>query len=70
VLHAGRSAESDRVAEAFVKTFERDYVLLNAGSDATTAMTKLDRWFEDRLQPCAMTIACAWRNISWSAGSP
>jgi len=42
-----RSPESNGIAEAFVKTFKRDYVRLNARPDATAVMAELDRWFED-----------------------
>jgi putative transposase len=42
-----RSPESNGIAEAFVKTFKRDYVRLNARPDAASVMAKLDSWFED-----------------------
>jgi putative transposase len=42
-----RSPESNGIAEAFVKTFKRDYVRLNARPDAAAVMAELDRWFED-----------------------
>ncbi|MGH2803321.1 MAG: IS3 family transposase [Thermoleophilaceae bacterium] len=42
-----RSPESNGIAEAFVKTFKRDYVRLNARPDAAAVMAALDRWFED-----------------------
>jgi transposase InsO family protein len=42
-----RSPESNGIAEAFVKTFKRDYVLLHPRPDAATVMAELDRWFED-----------------------
>ena len=42
-----RSPESNGIAEAFVKTFKRDYVLLHPRSDAATVMAALDSWFED-----------------------
>ena len=42
-----RSPESNGIAEAFVKTFKRDYVRLNPRPDAAAVMAALDRWFED-----------------------
>jgi putative transposase len=42
-----RSPQSNGIAEAFVKTFKRDYVRLSARPDATALLTELDRWFED-----------------------
>lgn len=42
-----RSPESNGMAEAFVKTFKRDYVYLNDCPDATTVMMQLADWFED-----------------------
>jgi putative transposase len=42
-----RSPKSNGIAEAFVKTFKRDYVRLSAGPDATAVLADLDRWFED-----------------------
>jgi transposase InsO family protein len=42
-----RSPESNGIAEAFVKTFKRDYVLLHPRPDAATVMAALDAWFED-----------------------
>ena len=42
-----RSPESNGIAEAFVKTFKRDYVRLNPRPDAAAVMAELDRWFED-----------------------
>jgi putative transposase len=42
-----RSPQSNGIAEAFVKTFKRDYVRLSAKPDATALLAELDRWFED-----------------------
>jgi putative transposase len=42
-----RSPESNGIAEAFVKTFKRDYVRLNLRPDAPAVMAELDRWFGD-----------------------
>jgi putative transposase len=42
-----RSPESNGIAEAFVKTFKRDYVRLSARPDATAVLAALDSWFED-----------------------
>lgn len=42
-----RSPESNGMAEAFVKTFKRDYVRVNPLPDAQTVLRQLDRWFED-----------------------
>jgi len=35
------------MAEAFVKTFKRDYVYLAKLSDAQSALAQLPAWFED-----------------------
>lgn len=42
-----RSPESNGLAEAFVKTFKRDYVRVNPLPDAKTVLRLLDGWFED-----------------------
>lgn len=42
-----RSPQSNGMAEAFVKTFKRDYVYLNDLPDAATVMAKLPEWIED-----------------------
>jgi putative transposase len=42
-----RSPESNGIAEAFVKTFKRDYVRLNPRPDAAAVLAALDAWFED-----------------------
>ena len=42
-----RSPESNGLAEAFVKTFKRDYVRINPLPDAQTVLRQLDGWFED-----------------------
>ena len=42
-----QSPESNGLAEAFVKTFKRDYVRVNPLPDAQTVLRQLDRWFED-----------------------
>jgi transposase InsO family protein len=42
-----RSPQSNGIAEAFVKTFKRDYARLSARPDATAVLADLDRWFED-----------------------
>jgi transposase InsO family protein len=42
-----QSPESNGLAEAFVKTFKRDYVRVNPLPDATTVLRLLDGWFED-----------------------
>jgi len=42
-----RSPESNGMAEAFVKTFKRDYVARNICSDAPTVLKHLSEWFED-----------------------
>ena len=39
------SPESNGMAEAFVRTFKRDYVRTNALPDAETVMSKLPGWF-------------------------
>ncbi|TXH80083.1 MAG: hypothetical protein E6Q77_11285 [Rhizobium sp.] len=40
------SQQSKGMAEAFVKTFKRDYVSVNALSDAITIIAQLLSWFE------------------------
>ena len=42
-----RSPESNGMAEAFVKTFKRDYVSLHELKDAKTVMEQLSSWFDD-----------------------
>ncbi len=42
-----RSPESNGMAEAFVKTFKRDYVYVHDRPDAKTVMAQLQQWFED-----------------------
>lgn len=42
-----RSPQSNGMAEAFVKTFKRDYVYLNEVPDARTVMMQLPAWFAD-----------------------
>ena len=41
------SPQSDGVAEAFVKTFKRDYVWFGDISNAEAVMKQLPFWFED-----------------------
>lgn len=41
------SPQSNGVAEAFVKTFKRDYVYIHDRPDAKTVMAMLPHWFED-----------------------
>lgn len=41
------SPESNGMAEAFVKTFKRDYVYLNELDDADTVLKQLPGWFND-----------------------
>ena len=41
------SPESNGMAEAFVKTFKRDYVRVTPIPDAATALNLIDRWMED-----------------------
>jgi len=41
------SPESNGMAEAFVKTFKRDYVYLADVSDAQTVLEQIDGWFHD-----------------------
>ena len=41
------SPESNGMAEAFVKTFKRDYVRVNPIPDARTALLRIDHWMED-----------------------
>lgn len=42
-----RSPESNGMAEAFVKTFKRDYVYVHDRPDAKTVLSQLAAWFED-----------------------
>jgi len=42
-----RSPESNGIAEAFVKTFKRDYVRVNLLPDALTVLRQLAGWFAD-----------------------
>jgi putative transposase len=42
-----RSPESNGIADAFVKTFKRDYAQLSILSDAETVIALLPAWFED-----------------------
>ena len=42
-----RSPESNGLAEAFVKTFKRDYILTHSMNDFSSAMRRLPEWFED-----------------------
>ena len=41
-----RSPQSNGMAEAFVKTFKRDYVAVNPTPDAETVIAQLPLWFE------------------------
>jgi putative transposase len=41
------SPESNGIAEAFVKTFKRDYFRVHQIPDATTALAQIDLWIED-----------------------
>ena len=41
-----RSPQSNGMAEAFVKTFKRDYVSVNPLPDAETVIAQLPSWFE------------------------
>jgi len=41
------SPESNGMAEAFVKTFERDYVQTHSLSDALSVLEQLPGWFKD-----------------------
>jgi putative transposase len=41
-----RSPQSNGMAEAFVKTFKRDYVSVNPVPDAQTVLAQLPLWFE------------------------
>ena len=42
-----RSPQSNGMAEAFVKTFKRDFVYIHDRPDAQTVLSQLPRWFED-----------------------
>ena len=55
-----RSAQSNGVSEAFVKTFKRDYARVNPRPDAISVLQRLDEWFEDyntlHSQPIAVPV--------------
>lgn len=42
-----RSPEINDIAEAFVKTFKRDYLFVNDRPDAQTILNQLAAWIED-----------------------
>ena len=42
-----RSPQSNGMAEAFVKTFKRDYAYVHDRPDAQTVLSQLSAWFED-----------------------
>jgi putative transposase len=42
-----RSPQSNGMAEAFVKTFKRDYVYIHDRPDAQTVLSQVPAWFED-----------------------
>jgi putative transposase len=42
-----QSPESNGMAEAFIKTFKRDYVHVNSLNDSRTVLAQLPNWFED-----------------------
>ena len=42
-----RSPQSNGMAEAFVKTFKRDYAYVHDRPDAQTVLSQLSEWFED-----------------------
>jgi len=42
-----KSPESNGMAEAFVKTFKRDYVRITALQGADTALALIENWMED-----------------------
>ena len=42
-----RSPESNGMAEAFVKTFKRDYIFAHSLHDAPNVISRLAEWFED-----------------------
>ena len=46
-MQPSQKPESNGMAEAFVKTFKRDYVYVHDRSDAETVMAQLAHWFED-----------------------
>jgi putative transposase len=45
------------MAEAFVKTFKRDYVYVDDRPDAQTVVSQLPRWFEDYKDPSPQSPA-------------
>jgi len=54
--------ESNGMAEAFVKTFRRDYVYLNRLDTADEVMRALAGWFEDyRVSTCSLREPSAFK---------
>ena len=43
---ADQSPQSNGMAEAFVKTFKRDYARVSPCADAVSVLRQLDGWFE------------------------
>jgi len=46
-VRSSRTSQSNGIAEAFVKTFKRDYVYIHDRPDAQTVLSQLSAWFED-----------------------
>ena len=58
------SPESNGMAEAFVKTFKRDYVWLGDLSCAQRVMEQLPGWFEDyKQQGLTLRVNSDWEGV-------
>jgi putative transposase len=66
------SPESNGMAEAFVKTFKRDYVWVNPIPNAAAALALIDRWMEDynTVHPHSRLGYCSRGNTSCCRNPP
>ena len=67
-----RSPESNGIAEAFVKTFKRDYTRLSILQDAATIIMLLPAWFEDYndVHPHSLSSLPSSRAGRWPRSRP
>ena len=63
-----RSPESNGIAEAFVKTFKRDYVRLNPRPDAAAVMAQLNSWFRGTTMTCTRTAPSGCAHLASLSG--